>query len=83
MDTKQRVKPGILQGITVIDLSCLIAGPYSAMVMADLGARVIKVEALADEDGRHFGPPSYAQSSVTFLACNRGKESIAIDLRTP
>ncbi|WP_423458754.1 CoA transferase [Ottowia sp. VDI28] len=42
---------GILQGITVVDLSRLIAGPYAAMVLADLGARVIKVEALSGEEG--------------------------------
>ncbi|MFZ2393632.1 CaiB/BaiF CoA transferase family protein [Rhodoferax sp.] len=74
---------GILNGITVIDLSRLIAGPYAAMVLAELGARVIKVEALAGEEGRHFGPPFYGESSVTFMACNRGKESIALDIRTP
>lgn len=74
---------GVLDGVTVLDLSRLIAGPYSAMVLADLGARVIKVEAITGEDGRHFGPPFYNESSVTFMACNRGKESIALDLRTP
>ncbi|MFZ3124092.1 MAG: CoA transferase [Acidovorax sp.] len=74
---------GILSGITVIDLSRLIAGPYAAMVLADLGARVIKVEAMTGEEGRHFGPPFYGESSVTFMACNRGKESIALDIRTP
>ena len=42
---------GILSGITVIDLSRLIAGPYAAMVLADLGARVIKVEAITGEEG--------------------------------
>jgi len=74
---------GILSGITVIDLSRLIAGPYAAMVLADLGARVIKVEAMTGEDGRHFGPPFYGDSSVAFMTCNRGKESIALDIRTP
>jgi crotonobetainyl-CoA:carnitine CoA-transferase CaiB-like acyl-CoA transferase len=54
---------GILEGITVVDLSRLIAGPVSAMALADLGARVIKVEALAGEDGRHLGPPFYGQSA--------------------
>jgi crotonobetainyl-CoA:carnitine CoA-transferase CaiB-like acyl-CoA transferase len=74
---------GILSGITVIDMSRLIAGPYSAMVLADFGARVIKVEALTGEDGRHFGPPFYGESSVTFMNSNRGKESLALDLRKP
>lgn len=74
---------GVLDGITVIDLSRLIAGPYSAMALADLGARVIKVEALVGEEGRHFGPPFYGESSVTFMNANRGKESLALDLRRP
>ena len=74
---------GILSGITVVDLSRLIAGPYAAMVLADLGARVIKVEAMTGEEGRHFGPPFYGDSSVAFMTCNRGKESIALDIRTP
>ncbi|TWO71324.1 CoA transferase [Caenimonas sedimenti] len=74
---------GILEGITVVDLSRLIAGPYSTMALADLGARVIKVEARAGEDGRHLGPPFYGESSVTFMSCNRGKESLALDLRKP
>lgn len=73
----------ILEGITVVDLSRLVAGPYSTMALADLGARVIKVEALAGEDGRHLGPPFYGESSVTFMSCNRGKESLALDLRKP
>jgi len=75
--------PGILDGITVLDLSRLIAGPYSAMALADLGARVIKVEALAGEDGRHLGPPFIQGSSVMFMTCNRGKESVALDVRKP
>ncbi len=74
---------GVLSGVTVLDLSRLIAGPYAAMVLADLGARVIKVEALSGEEGRHFGPPFYGDSSITFMTCNRGKESVALDLRTP
>ncbi|MDP1692721.1 MAG: CoA transferase [Burkholderiaceae bacterium] len=74
---------GVLDGITVVDLSRLIAGPYAAMALADLGARVIKVEALAGEDGRHLGPPFYGDSSVTFMSCNRGKESLALDIRKP
>ena len=74
---------GILKDITVVDLSRLIAGPYVGMVLADLGARVIKVEAVTGEEGRHFGPPFYGESSVTFMTCNRGKESLALDIRTP
>lgn len=75
--------PGVLDGITVVDLSRLIAGPYAAMALADLGARVIKVESPSGDDGRHLGPPFYDGSAATFMACNRGKESIALDLRQP
>lgn len=74
---------GVLEGITIVDLSRLVAGPYATMALADLGARVIKVEALGGEDGRHFGPPFYGDSSVTFMTANRGKESLALDLRRP
>lgn len=74
---------GVLEGITVVDLSRLLARPYAAMALADLGARVIKVEALAGEDGRHLGPPFYGDSSVTYMSCNRGKESLALDIRKP
>ncbi len=74
---------GVLDGITVVDLSRLIAGPYAAMALADLGARVIKVEVPAGEDGRHLGPPFYGESSVTFMTSNRGKESLALDFRKP
>ncbi|HRH85717.1 MAG TPA: CoA transferase [Rubrivivax sp.] len=74
---------GILEGITVLDLSRLIAGPYAAMALADLGARVIKVEALAGDDGRQLGPPFLQESSVLFHTSNRGKESLALDVRKP
>ncbi|MCW5656944.1 MAG: CoA transferase [Burkholderiaceae bacterium] len=74
---------GVLEGITILDLSRLIAGPYAAMALADLGARVIKVEALAGDDGRHLGPPFLQGSSVLFHSSNRGKESIALDVRKP
>jgi crotonobetainyl-CoA:carnitine CoA-transferase CaiB-like acyl-CoA transferase len=53
------------------------------MVLADLGARVIKVESISGVEGRHFGPPFFGDSSVAFMTCNRGKESIALDIRTP
>jgi len=72
---------GVLHGITVLDLSRLIAGPYAAMVLADLGARVIKVEALAGEEGRHFGPPFTARtaspSSTATAARSRSRSTCA------
>ena len=72
-----------LQGMLVVTLEHAIAAPFCTRQLADLGARVIKVEALAGEDGRYLGPPFYGESSVTFMSCNRGKESLALDLRKP
>ena len=70
-----------LNDITVIDLSRVLAGPFSTMVLADLGARVIKVELPEKgDDARHFGPFVNDQS-VYFSSLNRGKQSIALDLK--
>jgi CoA:oxalate CoA-transferase len=72
---------GPLSGITVVDLSRVLAGPYCTMVLADLGARVIKVEApKGGDDSRHYGP-FVAGKSAYFMSLNRGKESIALDLK--
>lgn len=76
---------GPLWGITVIDLTRVLAGPYCTMVLADLGARVIKVETPdGGDDARHFGPfvgPEDDQKSAYFMSLNRGKESIALNLK--
>ncbi|WP_119458279.1 CoA transferase [Rhodospirillaceae bacterium SYSU D60014] len=73
---------GPLSGITVVDLTRVLAGPYCTMVLADLGARVIKVEAPGKgDDARHYGPFMDGQSAY-FASLNRGKESIALDLKT-
>ena len=73
--------PGILTGITVIDLTRVLAGPYCTMVLADLGARVIKVEAPGrGDDARQIGPFAGGKSAY-FMSLNRGKESIALDLK--
>ena len=70
-----------LSGITVIDLSHVLAGPYCTMVLSDLGARVIKVEQPeVGDDTRHF-PPFRAGESAYFAAINRGKEPIALNLK--
>lgn len=71
---------GPLRGFTVVELGNLIAAPYAGMLLADLGARVIKVEPPTGDLGRQFGPFQNGES-VFFLAVNRGKESLAIDTR--
>ncbi|HXV37821.1 MAG TPA: CoA transferase, partial [Myxococcota bacterium] len=73
--------PGPLSGVLVVDLSRVLAGPFCTMVLADLGARVIKVEApRRGDDSRHIGPFVGARSAY-FTSLNRGKQSIALDLR--
>ncbi len=78
---------GPLEDIVVIDLSRALAGPHAAMMLGDLGARVIKVEAPgAGDESRGWGPPFVgpddAQVSTYFLSCNRNKESVELDLRS-
>ncbi len=73
--------PAPLSGITVLDLTRNFAGPYCSMLLADLGAEVIKVESpTAGDDTRQWRPPEWNGLSATFLAANRGKRSIAVDL---
>ena len=79
--------PGPLSGVVVVDLSRALAGPHAAMMLGDLGARVIKVETPGTgDDTRGWGPPFVgpedARESTYFLSCNRNKESIALDLKS-
>jgi CoA:oxalate CoA-transferase len=74
---------GPFSGLLVVDLTRVLAGPFCTMILAELGARVIKVENPASgDDSRHFGP-FWQGKSAYFLSLNRGKESIALDLKTP
>jgi CoA:oxalate CoA-transferase len=73
--------PGPLAGVTIVDLTRVLAGPYATLLLADLGARVIKVERPGGgDDARRIGP-FVAGRSAYFESVNRGKESIALDLR--
>ena len=73
-----------LAGIKVLDFSRVLSGPFATMTLADLGADVVKVEdPRAGDDTRGFGPPFVAGVSTYFLSVNRGKRSIALDLKKP
>jgi crotonobetainyl-CoA:carnitine CoA-transferase CaiB-like acyl-CoA transferase len=76
---------GPLSDLLVIDLTRALAGPHAAMMLGDLGARVIKVEPPAGDDTRSWGPPFVgpedAQESTYFLSANRNKESLVLDLK--
>ena len=78
---------GPLDGYLVVDLSRALAGPHAGMMLADLGARVIKVETPGTgDDTRSWGPPFVGpeddQQATYFLSCNRNKESISLDLKS-
>jgi crotonobetainyl-CoA:carnitine CoA-transferase CaiB-like acyl-CoA transferase len=74
-----------LADLLVLDLSRVVTGPYAAMMLGDLGARVIKVERPEGDDTRHWGPPFVGpegrRESTYFLSVNRNKESIVLDLK--
>jgi len=71
-----------LEGVKVLDLSRVLAGPYATMVLADLGADVVKVEhPERGDDTRQWGPPFAGGESAYFLSVNRNKRSIGVDLK--
>ena len=73
-----------LDGLTVLDLSRVLSGPYCTMMLADMGARVIKVERPGKgDDTRGWGPPFQNGESAYFLSINRNKESVTLDLKHP
>ncbi|XP_069368461.1 succinate--hydroxymethylglutarate CoA-transferase isoform X3 [Paralichthys olivaceus] len=73
-----------LEGVRVLDLTRVLAGPFATMILGDLGAEVIKVERPgAGDDTRVWGPPFISSESVYFLSINRNKKSIAVDLKHP
>ena len=76
-----------LEGIRVIELARILAGPWAGQTLADLGAEVIKVEAPEGDDTRRWGPPFIDndgdRSAAYFHSCNRGKKGITCDFRTP
>lgn len=78
------MKSSALKGIRVIDLSRILAGPYCTMLLADLGAEVLKVEQPGAGDGtRQWGPPWVGDQSAYFLSVNRNKKSLTLNLKHP
>lgn len=71
-----------LEGLTVIDLSRILSGPYASMYLADMGANVIKVEPPTGDDTRSWGPPFIHEESSYFMSVNRNKRSLVLNLKT-
>lgn len=77
------MKDAPLGGIKVLDLTQFLSGPYCTQILADLGAEVIKAEAPEGDLARHIPPHFVGKDSLYFIAVNRSKKSLAIDLKTP
>ena len=74
--------PGPLAGLTIVDLTRVLSGPYCTMLLADMGARVIKIEHPGrGDDTRAWGPPFVGEESAYFLSINRNKESVTLDFK--
>ena len=74
---------GPLSGIVVADFSRILAGPYCTMLLADMGATVIKVEGPGGDDTRLYKPPSFNGIGTYYLSVNRNKHSVVLDLKDP
>src|SRR2546421_8499074 len=75
------MRVGLLKNLTVVECSTFVTGPYAGALLADLGARVIKIESPPDGDPyRYFAPDSHF--SFNFAHLNRNKESIVLDLKS-
>lgn len=83
-EQQDECSPKPLTGVKVLDLTRVLAGPFSTMILGDLGADVIKVERPgAGDDTRAWGPPFVGDESAYFLSVNRNKKSIAVNLKDP
>lgn len=81
--TNSKIKSKLLEGIRVLDFSRILVGAYSSMMLADLGAEVIKIEPPGGDETRKWGPPFKGNDSLYFLSINRNKKSICMDLKKP
>ncbi|MFL5299302.1 MAG: CoA transferase, partial [Anaeromyxobacteraceae bacterium] len=76
--------PGPLAGARVVELSHIMAGPVCGLMLADLGADVLKIERLpSGDDARRMVPPTVGGESAAFMMMNRNKRGVALDLRRP
>lgn len=73
----------LLSGVSVLDFTRILAGPYCTMLLGDLGAEVLKIEPPKGDDSRYWGPPFVDGESAYFLAVNRNKKSLTLDLKIP
>jgi crotonobetainyl-CoA:carnitine CoA-transferase CaiB-like acyl-CoA transferase len=73
---------GPLAGVTILDLSTVVLGPYATQLFGDMGADVIKVENGAGDIMRHAGPSPAPGMGAIYMGCNRNKRSIVLDLKT-
>jgi len=80
MSSEQKIVPGALDGVRVLDLTRILAGPLCGMMLGDLGAEVIKVEPPNGDDTRAWGPPFIEGEASYFLGLNRNKRSIALNM---
>ncbi len=82
-ETNKPVSASALEGLTVVDFSHALAGPYCTLLLSDYGARVYKVESAAGDMGRGWGPPFAGGMASFFLGLNRGKFGVSLDLKQP
>ena len=75
--------PGPITGMRVIELAHIMAGPACGLMLADIGADVIKVEKLGGDDSRRFLPPDINGESAAFMMMNRNKRGMALNLKRP
>src|SRR5262245_31729884 len=74
---------GALDGVRIVDLTRMLPGPYASMILADLGADVIKIEDTGAGDPTRWSARHSTAASSTFATVNRGKRSLAVDLKAP